>query len=217
MKFLPPQDLAMTKRAMPLLLSALLAGCVSKPLPPAPRPVFTVPAALMPPPLSAIKRPVPASILPPPPAKTNVLLSWDYPDGGNHLTAILFKPDLNAAWTPRTNVFGTNYQETISGDSGFYELADINGMVELAWDPSSSTNVVGYKLYWGGATGDYTNSASVGPVTNSVLADLSPGDVYFFAATAVDSLGRESRFSNEVTWTAPTNAPAPQDFLLQLQ
>jgi len=77
--------------------------------------------------------------------------------------------------------------------------------VTLAWDASASTNVAGYRVYWG------TNSRAYCCVTNAGLA-LTQGVVlphsgrWFFAATAYDTNGLESDFSGEVSWES---RPAP--------
>jgi len=81
------------------------------------------------------------------------------------------------------------------------------GSVTLAWDPSPDSTVVGYRVYYGVASGNYTNSAAVGNVTNATVANLVDGVTYYFAATAYDSAGGESDFSNEATYTVPISNP----------
>jgi hypothetical protein len=76
----------------------------------------------------------------------------------------------------------------------------------LAWDASASTNVVGYRLYYG------TNTRSYQFVTNTSLmltqsVALPHRGRWFFAATAYDANGLESDFSNEVSWES---RPTPQ-------
>lgn len=68
--------------------------------------------------------------------------------------------------------------------------------VKLAWDPPSGTPV-GYKVYWGEATGNYTNSLDAGRATTATVHGLQIGRTYYFAATAIYSDG-ESVYSNEV-------------------
>lgn len=70
----------------------------------------------------------------------------------------------------------------------------------LAWNPSISTNVVGYKIYYGLASGVYNNTISVGNSTNVTITGLIAGTTYYFAATAVDALGVESPFSNVTSY-----------------
>jgi hypothetical protein len=87
--------------------------------------------------------------------------------------------------------------------------ASAAGSVALAWNPSSSTNVAGYKIYYGVACSVYTNAISVGNSTNATVTGLVEGATYYFAATAVDALGVESPFSNETSYSVPVgSAPA---------
>ena len=80
--------------------------------------------------------------------------------------------------------------------------------VTLAWNPSTDPTVVGYKLYYGGASGNYTNTLSAGNATNITVSGLVEGDTYYFAAVTYDSAGVQSPFSSEVAYTVTTNAPA---------
>jgi len=75
--------------------------------------------------------------------------------------------------------------------------------VTLAWDQSTDPIVAGYNIHYGGASQTYTNEVSVGLMTNAVISGLVDGATYYFAATAYTSLGVESPFSNEVSYTAP--------------
>ena len=56
--------------------------------------------------------------------------------------------------------------------------------VEMAWNPSSGTNVMGYKVYYGVASRTYTSIMDVGNATNATLSGLIAGMTYYFAATA---------------------------------
>lgn len=84
--------------------------------------------------------------------------------------------------------------------------------VTLRWDRSPDVSVTGYKIYLGPTSAGYTNSVTVGNVTNAVISNLVATTTYFFAATAYESSGLESDFSNETIYTvpsptAPTNTP----------
>lgn len=85
------------------------------------------------------------------------------------------------------------------------------GTVTLAWDASTSTNVISnYKLYYGVASGTYTNSVSAGTALTASVPNLVEGKTYFFAATATDTDGLESAYSTEVSTLIPiklTNQP----------
>ena len=80
------------------------------------------------------------------------------------------------------------------------------GSVTLAWDPSPDASVVAYKVYYGPTSRSYTNSIQVGNVTNASVAGLIEGATYYFGATALDSSGLESDFSNETLSTVPVPA-----------
>jgi fibronectin type 3 domain-containing protein len=82
--------------------------------------------------------------------------------------------------------------------------------VTLAWDRSPDSSVTGYRIYYGAASGNYTNSVAVGNVTTNAVQGLTGGITYFFAVTAYDASGLESSFSNETSYTAPTGLPTVQ-------
>src|SRR5580658_10049719 len=82
--------------------------------------------------------------------------------------------------------------------------------VTLAWSAGTDTNVVGYNVYYGESGGDYTNEICGDTETNATISGLLPGATYYFAVTTYDSLGDESGFSSEVTYTVPAPTPAVQ-------
>jgi hypothetical protein len=82
--------------------------------------------------------------------------------------------------------------------------------VTLAWIPSSDPNVVGYDVYYGGMSGDYTNMINVGNVANATVGGLTAGATYYFAATAYDSIGDQSGFSSEISYIMPATLPGLQ-------
>lgn len=91
------------------------------------------------------------------------------------------------------------------------ELRAGSGTTEavLAWTPSSDPSVNNYRVYWGTRSGTYTASRDVGPVTSATVDSLAAGTTYFFAVTATASDGRESPWSNEVSYTVPLPPPEP--------
>lgn len=80
------------------------------------------------------------------------------------------------------------------------------GSVTLAWNPSTSANIASYKIYYGMASQAYTQSVPVAGSTNVVITGLTENITYYFAATAVDSSGNESPFSNETSYSVPATA-----------
>ncbi len=93
---------------------------------------------------------------------------------------------------------------------------------KLKWSTSSSSQVIGYKLYWSenGAVNYDSKCVTLGNVTEIVLPDdvdsfIPGGGPVEFAITAVDELGNES---DMITLKAPYqfNVPkAPEDLYLQ--
>lgn len=69
--------------------------------------------------------------------------------------------------------------------------------VKLTWSRSPSSDVVGYRIYYGIASGSYTNSIVLGDVTNFTLSNLVNGVTYFFASKGYTASGIESPYSNE--------------------
>ena len=68
-------------------------------------------------------------------------------------------------------------------------------------DGSTLTNLSGYKIYYGTASGNYTQTVSVaGASTTQWTLALAPG-TYYFAMTALDASGGESSRTNEVSKT----------------
>ena len=70
--------------------------------------------------------------------------------------------------------------------------------IGLAWDSNAESDVAGYKIYYGTASGKYTHSVNVGNVTQATLN--LPKKKYYISLTAYDTYGNESDYSNEVSW-----------------
>jgi fibronectin type 3 domain-containing protein len=75
--------------------------------------------------------------------------------------------------------------------------------VEIAWNPSTSTNISGYKVYVGYSSGTYGPPITIGNQTAYTVGGLTDG-TYYFAVTAFDNYGVESVFSNEIFMTIST-------------
>ena len=78
-----------------------------------------------------------------------------------------------------------------------------NGSITLAWDPNLEPDVAGYVVYFGAASGKYTNRVDVGNVTTYTVTGLAEGTDYFFAVTAYNSSRLESDYSNEISYRLP--------------
>lgn len=83
---------------------------------------------------------------------------------------------------------------------------------EFGWSPNTERDLAGYKIHYGPASRDYTEHVDVGlgeQVGGEVRAIIDPvPDVKtYFAATAYDTEGNESGYSNEVVYNPPPDNP----------
>jgi hypothetical protein len=70
--------------------------------------------------------------------------------------------------------------------------------IELSWtDAAPLSEVVGYRVYYGKAPGQYEHVDDVGLNTLHTLLGLEPLVNWYIAITVIDSNGNESSFSNE--------------------
>ena len=81
------------------------------------------------------------------------------------------------------------------------------GRSDLAWDPVPEPGVAGYNLHYGTERGVYTVLHDVGKTNEAVLSELTPGQTYYCAVTAYDTLGVESDFSDELVFICPRQTP----------
>jgi hypothetical protein len=72
--------------------------------------------------------------------------------------------------------------------------------VTLAWDPSASPNITGYKVYVGSSSRTYSAPTPIPNQTSYIVTGL-PAGTWYFSVTATDASGNESGFSNEVVKT----------------
>lgn len=79
--------------------------------------------------------------------------------------------------------------------------ATVTGSVTFQWDPSTDTDLAGYRVYRSTTSGSFgapiaTLSASA---TSYQATNLQKGLEYFFVVSAFDINGNESPFSNQVS------------------
>ena len=77
--------------------------------------------------------------------------------------------------------------------------------VTLAWDANSEPDLAGYKIHYGTSPGNYQFVEDVGNVTQATL-DIQSGS--YVAATAYDTDGNESAYSNEILYAQSSIQPA---------
>ena len=68
----------------------------------------------------------------------------------------------------------------------------------LEWNANPEQDLAGYIIYQGTSSRDYDASMDVGNWTGTTIANLENNKTYYFAVTAYDTDGNESRYSNEV-------------------
>ena len=77
-------------------------------------------------------------------------------------------------------------------------------------DGSTLTDLAGYKVHYGIATGVYTTSVDIGLTTT---AAIDCGDVesatFYFNVTAYDTGGNDSAYNGEQSFVFGANPPAP--------
>ena len=84
------------------------------------------------------------------------------------------------------------------------------GSVSMAWDAVTDPDLVGYRVFYGPAAGNYDQQIDVGLVTDHTVTGLTDCSTWHVAVKALDSAGNVSAgFSNEISgWPRPTVATA---------
>ena len=65
----------------------------------------------------------------------------------------------------------------------------------LTWSPNAETDLAGYKVYVGKASGIYGAPIIIGKQTSYTVSNLQLGNTYYFALSAYDINGNESALS----------------------
>jgi len=97
----------------------------------------------------------------------------------------------------------------------FLVAAAYAAVTNLAWDANTETDLAGYKLYQStvGPTGPFTYVKTIVKGTLATATADLPDGTYWWVLTAYDNSGNESGYSNVVTRTIDTVAPAaPKNF-----
>lgn len=81
----------------------------------------------------------------------------------------------------------------------------------ISWDPNAESDLMGYKVYYGLSSRKYDTVIDVGNITSYEMNNLAEGIRYYFAATAYDSAGNESAFSEEVSAIIPEKNQDPNN------
>jgi len=84
--------------------------------------------------------------------------------------------------------------------------------VGFQWDANAEPDLAGYNIYRSDISGAYGIAKLVGTVAAPAVQFTEnnvPDGTWFWVATAFDTYGNESGYSNEVTDTFNTEPPAP--------
>jgi fibronectin type 3 domain-containing protein len=79
--------------------------------------------------------------------------------------------------------------------------------VTLTWDPSPSSGVAGYNVYYGPYDGYYPNEVSVAGTNQAAISGLMDGVTYYFVVRAYDGAGQESDPSSQASYAVPPLGP----------
>ncbi|MFZ0640129.1 MAG: choice-of-anchor D domain-containing protein [Candidatus Acidiferrales bacterium] len=117
---------------------------------------------------------------------------------------------ITVAFTPATTGGATGTVTITSNASNSPAVITLTGgshLVNLSWNASTTSTVVGYNVYRGTISGGpyavKLNSAVV-PATAYTDTAVQAGQTYFYVVTAVDSSGAESVYSNQASALVPT-------------
>ncbi len=79
--------------------------------------------------------------------------------------------------------------------------------LNVTWNASGDTNVLGYKVYYGTVSQQYSNVVVAGNATSTLISGIKPGNTYYFAATSYNAAGWESTYSPQISYTVPVVNP----------
>lgn len=100
---------------------------------------------------------------------------------------------------------------TLAGSLLFALGAKAQGVasITLEWNPSPSSNVAGYDVFYGTNSGNYNTAVPIenSTATNVTVKGLIPGVTYYFAAAAFDNSGNISAYSPEISAVAGATSP----------
>ena len=91
--------------------------------------------------------------------------------------------------------------------------------ITLAWDPNKEPDLAGYTIYATRSAeivyeardvSEWVFDVGVMPSPQvEIVVDMNEGETVYFVATAFDTAGNESKFSNKVFFYLPKSVPLP--------
>lgn len=83
---------------------------------------------------------------------------------------------------------------------GVYGVSGFSGSVTVAFDPIEDPDIIGYRVYYGLVSREYTHSVDIGSQNIYTLTGLTPGRTYYVAVTSYDVNDNESVYSQEISY-----------------
>lgn len=117
-------------------------------------------------------------------------------------TTILTSGTLQLSLAPRSGLLLTTGEvdlEPPNAPDNLRVTGEVNGQVSLAWNSASDAS--SYNVYRSVLSGGGYVKANSAPVSGTTFTDtgLSNAKTYFYVVTALDAIGNESAYSNEVS------------------
>jgi hypothetical protein len=89
--------------------------------------------------------------------------------------------------------------------------------VTITWNKFPDHRVKGYRLHYGLTSGrNYSTLIDVGNVTAYTFSNLIPGKTYYCIVTAYYASGKESRPSNEISFTTSPSTRRVKPIFVEL-
>ena len=86
--------------------------------------------------------------------------------------------------------------------------------VILAWDANPEVDIANYRLSYGTSTGSYPIVIDAGQNLEASVPNLVQGTTYYFAVSAVNTAGVQSRYSTEFQYYVDFEVPSPNGWTL---
>ena len=138
---------------------------------------------------------------------TNLVTTAAYTDAavqsGNTYYYVVTAVDGNGAQSTYSNQVQAAAPALVTNNA---PVVTVGPSIKVAWDPSSSSTVIGYNIYRSQQSGVFSatpiNGTNLIPTAAYTDAAVQSGNTYYYVVTAVDGNGAQSTYSNQVQATA---------------
>jgi TolB protein len=128
------------------------------------------------------------------------------PAGSSRSVSITFLPDISGPFSGSMSfVSDATNSPAVASLSGI-GVATQQHLVDLNWEGSTSTEVIGYYVYRSTtAASGYSklNASGAAPTTTYTDGTVQSGITYYYVVTAVDGSANESAYSNQAIAVIP--------------